>query len=131
MDAACNPAEDTHDSKWILNHLSRISNTALPRIFKGDPDYTPEGWPEDYRDQTYGLERLLGDIATGKEAVLEGLGGLTSAALAEDIPLWGGTRKREFGIFAYLGEIINHKGQLAALRGIIKRRQETDASFLA
>jgi hypothetical protein len=124
------PAEETNDARWILNHLSRISNTALPRIFKGDPDYTPEGWPEDYREQKYDLDKLLGDIATGKEAVLEGMGSLSSADLAEDIPLWGGTRKREFGIFAYLGEIINHKGQIAALKGIIKRRREKDASFL-
>jgi hypothetical protein len=125
------PVEETNDSRWILNHLSRITNISLPRIFKGDLDYTPEGWPEDYREQTYDLEKLLKDIGNGKDAVLEGLGGLTSTALAEDIPLWGGTRKREYGIFAYIGEIINHKGQIAALRGIIKRRREKDASFLA
>lgn len=125
------PIEEANNAKWILNHLSRITNLSLPRIFMGDPNYTPEGWPEDYRDQTYALEKLLADIANGKDAVLEGLGGLTSAALAEDIPLWGGTKKREFGTFAYIGEIINHKGQIAALRGNIKRRREKDASFLA
>jgi hypothetical protein len=125
------PAEETNDARWILNHLSRITNTALPRILKGDPEYTPAGWPEDYREQKYDLEKLLGDIASGKEAVLEGFGGLSSASLAEEIPLWGGTRKREFALFAYLGEIVSHKGQLAALRGIIKRRREKDAGFLA
>lgn len=124
------PIEEANDSKWILNHLSRITNISLPRIFMGDPNYSPKGWPEDYREQAYDLEKLLTDIQTGKEAVIEGIGGLKSAALAEDIPLWGGTRKREFGIFAYLGEIVNHKGQIAALRGNIKRRREKDASFL-
>jgi hypothetical protein len=124
------PVEEANDSRWILNHVSRITNTSLPRIFKGDPNYSPKGWPEDYRERTYSITKLLTDIANGKDAVLDGLGSLTSAALAEDIPLWGGTRKREYGIFAYLGEIINHKGQIAALRGNIKRRREKNASFL-
>jgi hypothetical protein len=124
------PVDEANDSRWILNHVSRIANTSLPRIIKRDSDYTPAGWPEDYREQKYSLEKLLTDIANGKDVVLEGFGALTSEALAEDIPLWGGTRKREYAIFAYLGEIINHKGQIAALRGNIKRRREKDASFL-
>lgn len=130
-EANWSPIEEANDTRWILNHVSRITNLSIPRILKGDPDYTPQGWPEDYREQIYGLEKLLADIKTGKEAVLEDFGGLKSAALADDIPLWGGTRKREFGIFAYLGEIVNHKGQIAALRGNIKRLREKDASFLA
>ncbi len=125
------PVEEANNARWILNHLARIANISLPRIFRGDPNYTPEGWPEDYREQAYDLEKLLTDIQTGKEAALASMGGLESAALAEDIPLWGGTKKREFGIFAYLGEIVTHRGQIAALRGNIKRRREKDASFLA
>ena len=122
--------EETNDARWILNHLSRITNLSLPRIIKGDPEYTPEGWAEDYRDQTYDLEKLMADIETGKNAILEGFDGLKSEDIAEEIPLWGGTRKREFALFAYMGEIVNHKGQLAALRGIIKRRREKDSKFL-
>jgi hypothetical protein len=125
------PIEEANDARWILNHLARIVNISLPRIFMGDPKYTPKGWPEDYREQVYDLKKLLMDIETGKEGVLEGIGGIKSAALAEDIPLWGGTKKREYAIFAYLGEIVNHKGQIAALRGNIKRRREKDTSFLA
>ncbi len=125
------PIDEANNTRWILNHLARITNISLPRIFMGDPKYTPEEWPEDYREQAYGLEKLLADIQTGKEGVLKGLGSLKSEALAEDIPLWGGTKTREFGIFAYLGEIVTHRGQIAALRGNIKRRREKDASFLA
>ena len=124
------PVPESNDARWILNHLSRISNIALPRILKGDTEYSPEGWPEDYRDQTYGVEKLMGDIEAGKKAVFDGFDGLESEALYEEIPLWGGTKKRDFALFAYLGEIINHKGQVAALRGNIKRRREKDPDFL-
>ena len=129
-EADWSPIEEANDTRWILNHVSRIANISIPRILKGDPNYSPQGWPEDYKEQVYDLGKLLADINTGKEAALESFEGLKSASLAEDIPLWGGTRKREFGIFAYLGEIINHKGQIAALRGNIKRLREKDASFL-
>ena len=129
-EAEWRPVPESNNVRWILNHLSQISNIALPRILKGDPDYTPEGWPEDYRDQTYGVEKLMGDIESGKKTVLEGFDSLKSEALYEEIPLWGGTRKRDFALYAYIGEIINHKGQIAALRGNIKRRREKDNDFL-
>ena len=129
-EANWSPVEEANDTRWILNHVSRITNLSIPRILKGDPNYTPQGWAEDYRDQTIDVETLMADIQTGKETVLESFEGLNSASLAEDIPLWRGTKKREFGIFAYIVEIITHKGQIAALRGNIKRRREKDASFL-
>jgi hypothetical protein len=122
--------EESNDVRWILNHLSRITNISLPRIFKGDPDYLPEDWPSNYRDQHYSLEKLLEDIQNGKKVALDFMEKLNSESLSEDIPLWGGTRKREFGIFAYIGEIISHRGQIAAIKGNIKRRREKDSSFL-
>ena len=124
------PTPVSNSVQWQLNHISRIVNTSLPRLIKGVTEYTPKGWPEDYRDKTYGVEKLMGDIEAGKKAVFEGFNGLESEALYEEIPLWGGTRKRDFALFAYLGEIINHKGQVAALRGNIKRRREKDPDFL-
>jgi hypothetical protein len=129
-EADWSPVDEANNSRWILNHVSRITNLSIPRILKGDPNYTPQGWAEDYREQIIDVEKLLADIQTGKETVLESFEGLNSASLAEEISLWRGTRKREFGIFAYIGEIINHKGQIAALRGNIKRRREKDANFL-
>jgi uncharacterized damage-inducible protein DinB len=124
------PVPESNNIRWILNHLARIANVSLPRIIKGDLEYVPEGWPEDYRDKTHTLEKMLSDIEKGKKAVVEGIGKLTSKDLEAEIPLWGGTRKRKTGLFAYLGELIHHRGQIAALRGDIKRRREKDPNFL-
>ena len=124
------PVEESNNIRWILNHLSRITNMSLPRIMKGDQEYTPAGWPADYRDQTYSTEKLMNDLKAGRGAVLDGLSRLTSENLAEEIPLWGGTRQRQFALNAYLGEIVHHKGQIAMLRGNIKRRREKDEHFL-
>ncbi len=74
---------------------------------------------------------MLEDIDAGKKAVLEGIGKLSDADLEEEIPLWGGKRKRKTGLFAYLGEIVHHRGQIAYLRGTIKRLKEKDPKFLA
>jgi len=124
------PTEVSNSIEWILNHLARISNLALPRIIKGDPKYAPDGWPSDYRSKHHGLEKMLKDIEAGKKVVLEGIGNLTSTQLEEEIPLWGGTRQRKIGLFAYLGELVHHKGQIAYLRGTMKRLKEKDPKFL-
>jgi hypothetical protein len=124
------PVPESNDIRWILNHMARISNLSLPRIIKGTQEYTPEGWPEDYRDQTHALDKMLADIQKGKKVVLKGIGNLKDADLEAEIPMWRGTRKRKVGLFAYIGEVINHKGQIAALRGNIKRRREKDPDFL-
>jgi len=129
-EAAWRPTEVSNSTEWILNHLARISNLSLPRIIKGDPGYVPDGWPSDYRDTHHGLEKMLSDIEAGKKAVLEGLGKLTSTQLEEEIPFWGGTRKRKIGLFAYLGELVHHRGQIAYLRGTMKRLKEKDPKFL-
>jgi len=124
------PVPESNNARWILNHLARLTNQSLPRIIKGDQSYNPEGWPEDYRDQTYTMEKMMADINAGKGTVLEGLEKLTSADLEAEIPLWRGTRQRKVGVYAYIGELINHKGQIAMLRGNIKRRREKDPDFL-
>ena len=118
------PTEVSNSIEWILNHMARLSNLSLPRIIKGDPEYKPGDWPDDYRDKHHSLEKMMGDIEKGKKAVLEGIGKLTSAQLEEEIPLWGGTRKRKTGLFAYLGELVHHNGQIAYLRGTMKRLKE-------
>lgn len=124
------PSEESNNIRWILNHISRITNVALPRIMTGDQEYAPEGWPKDYKEQTYSTEKLMNDLKAGRTAVIEGLSSLKSEDLAVEIPLWGGTRQRQFALNAYLGEIVNHKGQIAMLRGNVKRRREKDEHFL-
>jgi len=126
------PMEEANSIRWILTHISRICNVGFPRIFKGDSTYTPKGWPEDYVGNiSYSLEKIMGDLEKGKDIVMCGLGELTQADLEADIPLWGGTRRRDFAVMVYLSEIIHHAGQIAYLKGAIGRRREKDSSFLA
>ena len=124
------PTEASNSIEWILNHIARISNLSLPRIVKGDPEYKPKGWPDDYRNMHHSLEKMLEDIEKGKKVVLDGIGKLTSDQLEKEVPLWGGSRKRKTGLFAYLGELVHHNGQIAYLRGTIKRLKEKDPNFL-
>jgi uncharacterized damage-inducible protein DinB len=121
---AWRPTEESNNIQWIMNHLSRITNLSLPRIISGDSNYAPKGWPEDYRDQNYSLEKVLKDIEAGKNKNLKDIGKLTNPQLEEDISLWGGTQKRKTGLFAYIGELIHHRGQIAYIRGTYKRLNE-------
>ena len=125
------PVEEANSIRWILTHLSQEWNVGIPRILKGDPGYKPEGWPEDYvGNQSLSLEKILSDIGKGKDAVMDGLGRLSSADLEAEIPMWGGTRKRQFGVLMYLSEILHHEGQIIYLKGAIGRRRQTDEHFL-
>ena len=124
------PTEASNSIGWILNHLARLSNISIPRIIKGDPEYMPEGWPEDYREKQHTLEKMMEDINKGKKNVIEGIRKLSLSDLEEEIPLWGGTRKRKTGLFAYLGELVHHNGQIAYLKGTINRLKEKDPEFL-
>jgi uncharacterized damage-inducible protein DinB len=121
--------EESNSVEWIINHLCRISNTALPRIIKGDPNYKPMGWPDDYKEQHYSLDKYRADLAAGKKVTLDGIAKLTDAQLEEEIPLWGGTKKRKIGLFAYIGEVVHHKGQIAYIRGTVKRLKAADPNF--
>ena len=104
--------------------MSRIANVSIPRIIMGNQEYTPADWPEDYRDKDYTVEKMLKDIDAAKGVVLKGIGNLTSEQLEEEIPLWRGTQKRKTGVFAYLGELVHHRGQIAYLKGTMKRLKE-------
>jgi len=118
------PTPVSNSVQWQLNHISRIVNTSLPRLIKGVTDYTPEGWPEDYRDQDYAMDKLMADIKKGMKAAAEGLKGLSDEDLEAEIPMWGGTRQRKIGLFAYIGEAFHHRGQAAYVRGTYKRLHE-------
>jgi hypothetical protein len=118
------PTPVSNSAQWQLNHISRIVNVSLPRLIKGVTDYTPEGWPEDYRDRDYPPDKLMSDIKKGAEVVLPMMKKLSNEDLEADIPLWGGTQKRKIGLFAYIGEVYHHKGQLAYVRGTYKRLNE-------
>lgn len=125
------PMKETNSIRWVLTHLSRQWNVGIPRILKADPEYKPQNWPEDYVGNTsYSLKRLKNDLKKGQDTVMKGLKELSLAELEAEIPLWGGTRKREYGLLLYISEIFHHEGQIAYLRGAIKRRRQTDEHFL-
>ena len=125
-DAKWKPTDESNSVAWTLNHMSRIANVSIPRIIKGNQEYTPADWPEDYRDQDYTVEKMLKDLDAAKGVVMKGIGKLTSEQLEEEIPLWGGTKKRKTGIFAYLGELVHRRGQIAYLKGTQKRLKEKE-----
>jgi len=121
--------EESNSIEWIINHLCRISNTFFPRIIKGDPNYKPLNWPDNYKDQHYSLDKYRADLASGKKVTLDGIASLTDTQLEEEIPLWGSTKKRKIGLFAYIGEVVHHKGQIAYIRGTVKRLKAADPTF--
>jgi hypothetical protein len=117
------PVKEANNIRGILTHLSRICNVSLPSRIKGEPNYIPENWPDDYEKQYHSLDKLITDIQNGRKMVLNGLGGLSESDMETEILLWGEMRKRKIGLFSHLSEIAHHKGQIAYIRGI-KRRQE-------
>ena len=118
------PTPVSNSVQWQLNHIARIVNTALPSRIKGVESYAPEGWPADYRDQDYPLEKVMKDIKEGTAKAIPMMKKLSDADLEAEIPMWGGKRQRKIGLFAYIGEVIHHKGQLAYVRGTYKRLNE-------
>jgi uncharacterized damage-inducible protein DinB len=122
--------EASNDIQSILNHMSRITNLHIPRIIKGNLDYAPENWPEDYVEHNYSLEKLMGDINKAKEKVIEDVAGLSEEQLEEEIPLMVGPYPRKIGLYAYVGELFHHRGQIAFIRGTVKRLRERDPDFL-
>lgn len=125
------PVEEANNIRWILTHLSQEWNVGIPRIIKGDQNYTPKGWPDDYVGNTkYSLEKLMGDLKKGREEVLGEISKLKPADLDADITLRSGTRKRSFGLILYLSEIVHHEGQIAYIRGAINRKRQKDSHFL-
>lgn len=125
------PMEETNSIRWILTHLSQMWNVGILRIFMGEPEHKPKDWPEEYvGNRSYSFEKIMDDMEKGRKTVIGGLGKLTPAELEAEIPLWGGTRKRQYGLLIYLSEIFHHVGQIAYLRGAIKRRRQTDEHYL-
>lgn len=58
-----------------------------------------------------------------KEAILDGVGTLSLDELEEIIPLMDGPHPRKIGLYAYLDELFNHKGQIAFIRGTKNRKR--------
>jgi hypothetical protein len=125
------PLKETNSIRWILTHLSQQWNVGIHKILKGDPEYKPKDWAEDYIDnRSYSLSKIMSDIEKGRADFINCLEELTLAELDAKIPLWGEKRRRQYGLLLYASEIFHHVGQIAYIRGAIKRREQTDDDFL-
>jgi hypothetical protein len=126
------PVEEANNIKWILTHLSQQWNIGFMRTFKGDNNYKPAGWPEDYvGNKSFTLAKLLADMAKGRAVVLEGLGKLSAVDLSVEVQSPSGPVNRYDRLMRQISEILHHEGQIAYIRGAIGRRRQKDSHFLA
>ncbi len=125
------PIQETNSLRWILTHLSQQWNVGIHRILKRDPEYKPKDWPEDYvGNRSYSFEKIMSEIESGKDRVMNRLEELTPTELEAEITLWRGTRKLQLYLLIYISEIFHHVGQITYIRGAIGRRRQTDERFL-
>ena len=117
------PVEEANNIRWILMHLSQQWNVGFQRTFKGDNNYKPAGWPDDYvgsKALTYA--QLMADLAKGKATVMDGLEKLKATDLPIEVQSYSGMVKRYDRLLRQFSEIIHHEGQIAYIRGAITGR---------
>lgn len=125
------PLEEANSIRWILTHISELSNGYIPKVFLRDYEFTPEEWPNDYvGNRSYSLEEILEDLEKGKEILRGGLRKLSPADLEVRFPHPSGMRKMSWALMHYIRGIIHHVGQLAYLKGTIRRRREKNEQIL-
>jgi uncharacterized damage-inducible protein DinB len=108
--------------RWLLTHLSNELHVYIPKILKGDKDYYPEGWPEDYIGNTgYSLEKILGDLDEGKNKLIKSLEATADEGLDEEMDWFYGKLPRLSYLNLIVSEILHHEGQIAAILGVEKR----------
>jgi uncharacterized damage-inducible protein DinB len=98
----------------------------VPKILKGDKEYVPDGWAEDYvGNEDFSLEKILGDITTGKEALMTSLDQVSEEDLSVEMDWFFGKQPKMQYLMLAISEIIHHEGQIAAILGVEKRMQGT------
>jgi uncharacterized damage-inducible protein DinB len=113
------PVEEANSTHWILTHQTRIASLLIPQVITGTNN--PAGWDDNYQEQPHSLEELRNDLREAREKVLTLLDGLEEEDLNRGIMIWGSTQPLKEAIFALLGELMHHNGQIAMLKGINKR----------
>jgi uncharacterized damage-inducible protein DinB len=112
--------------RWIMTHLSSELHTFIPKIVRGDKDYMPSGWPEDYvGNKSYSLKKIRADLNDGKEKLVKSLDGLKESDLEKPLDWFYGKQPKEMYLMLAVSEIIHHEGQIAAILGVEKRMQGT------
>lgn len=113
------PVEESNSIYWILTHTTKIAYLLIPQVLDGT--YNPAGWDDDYEQQKHSLGELQIDLKKGREKVVKGIRELSMEDLSHEIDIWGRKRPLKEPIFALLGELLHHHGQIAMLKGIYKR----------
>jgi len=125
------PVEEANNIRWILSHLSQQWNVGLQRTLRGDNNYKPAGWPDDYvGSKTVTYAQLLADLEKGKTGVIEGIAKLKPTDLTVEVQSPAGPLKRFDRLLRLLSEVTHHEGQIAFIRGTITRRRQKDPKFL-
>jgi uncharacterized damage-inducible protein DinB len=118
--------KEANTIRWIMTHLSSELHTFIPKIIKGDKDYMPKGWPEDYvGNKSYSLKKIKDDIKDGKEKFVKTLDSLTEADLEEPLDWFYGKQPKQMYLMLAVSEILHHEGQIAAILGVEKRMKGT------
>ena len=112
--------------RWILTHLSSELHVFIPKILRGNKDYVPEDWPEDYIGNTsYSLDKILGDLKKGKNKAMKILDEVSEEELAEEMDWFLGKQTKLQYLMLGISEILHHEGQIAAILGVEKRMEGT------
>jgi hypothetical protein len=112
--------------RWMLTHTAQLGNIYIWKTLADDWGWWPDGWPRDYIDNpSYSLEKIMGDLAKGREGFMEALDGVTEEKFSEVIDFWG-PRTREYAAMFIISEVIHHDGQLAHAVGTIRRQRGED-----
>jgi len=111
--------EEANSIRWILTHQTRIAYLLIPQVITGT--YNPAGWDDHYQEEPHTLDELRNDQKEARVKVLSMLDGLSDAELNKEIMIWGKMRPLKEPVFALLGELMHHNGQIAMLKGIKKR----------
>ena len=118
------PCAEANTIRWILTHLSYEMHVFFPKVVKGKKDYKPEDWPDDYvGNARYSLEKIKGDLETGKAKLMKMLDKLTPQNLAQEMDWFSGVKPKEAYLMLGISEIFRHEGQIAAILGVEKRMQ--------
>ena len=113
------PVEETNSIHWILTHTTRIAYLLIPQVISGT--HNPAGWDDNYEQQKHSFEDLKNDLDKARKLVVNDIRDLDEKQLEKKVNIWGKERPLKEPIFALLGELLHHNGQMAMLRGIYKR----------
>lgn len=118
------PVKESNSIHWILTHQTRIASILLPQVIMRTNN--PEGWDDDYQEKTHSLEELRKDLKEAQENIIPMLSELSEEELNKETTVWGSKHPLKEPIFALLGELMHHNGQIALLKGIKRRIDEEE-----